>query len=98
MLKSRTILDRVAKKAVIRINNRGTAGFFGFLSAKSWLFIGVMMGSGMVLRRIVIHPDMIGAGIMGAIYIGVGSALLIADRIFLYAFYVNFLKGKHKPS
>jgi hypothetical protein len=96
MLKSRAILDKVAKKAVIRIYNRGTAGFSGFLSTKSWLFIFLMMGSGMVLRRTVIHPNIIGAGIMGAIYIGVGSALLIADRIFLSAFYFNILKGKHK--
>jgi hypothetical protein len=95
VLKSRTVLDRTAKKAAARILDRGTAGFFGFLSVKSWLFIAVMMSAGMILRRIVVHPGAIGAGVMGAIYIGIGSALLIADRIFLYAVYVNWRDSVH---
>ncbi|MBN1604818.1 MAG: hypothetical protein JW915_24635 [Chitinispirillaceae bacterium] len=92
-IKSRAVLDRIAKNAVARIYARGTADFFGFLSGKSWLFIWGMMGGGMILRRIVVHPGVIGAGVMGAIYIGVGSALLIADRIFIHAFYVTIRSG-----
>ena len=92
-IKSRTVLDHSAKRAVARIYSRGTAGFFGFLSGKSWVFIGIMMGGGMILRRIIVHPGVIGAGIMGAVYIGVGSALLLADRIFLHALYINMRSG-----
>ncbi len=83
--KSRYLLDRVAVKAVARIRRRGVSCYFGFFSWKSWLLVAVMMGSGMILRRIVVDPDLIGAGIMGALYLGIGSALLIADRIFWLA-------------
>jgi hypothetical protein len=93
-VKSHSILDMSANKAVARILGRGTSGFFGFLSVNSWVFIAVMMGGGIILRRIVVHPGVVGAGILGAIYIGVGSALFIADRIFMYAFYVNWRSGK----
>lgn len=82
VIKSRYLLDRVARKAVDRIRARGHACFFGFFSVKAWAFVGLMMGMGMLLRRLVVQPDMIGAGIMGAIYIGVGMALALADRIF----------------
>lgn len=85
VLKARLLLDRVATTAVARIRERGRAHFFGFFSARSWLLVGVMMGGGMLLRRLVVHPDVIGAGIMGAIYIGVGTALLLADRAFWHA-------------
>jgi hypothetical protein len=82
VVKSRALLDRVARKAVARIHDRGTAGFFGFFSLRSWALIGLMMGGGIALRHMVVRPGVIGAGIMGAIYIGVGTALLLADRIF----------------
>ncbi len=82
LLKARLLLTRVAVKAVDRIRTRGRAHFFGFFSAKSWALVATMMGAGMVLRRLVVHPDAVGAGIMGAVYIGVGTALLIADQVF----------------
>jgi hypothetical protein len=85
VVKSRFLLDRVARKAVVRIRERGRACFFGFFSVKAWAFVALMMGSGMILRRIVVQPDVIGAGIMGAIYLGVGTALALADRIFWHA-------------
>lgn len=85
VVKARLLLDRVATKAVARIRERGRAHFFGFFSARSWLLVGTMMGGGMLLRRLVVHPNAIGAGIMGAIYIGVGTALLLADRVFWHA-------------
>ncbi len=81
-IKARVLLDRVARTAVMRVLARGKAGFLGFFSVRSWMLIAVMMGGGIALRRLVVHPGVVGAGIMGAIYIGVGTALLIADRIF----------------
>jgi len=86
VFKSQVLLDRVARNAVEHIRARGRAHFFGFFTIRSWALIAVMMGGGMLLRRLVVHPDLIGAGIMGAIYIGVGTALALADRVFWRAF------------
>lgn len=85
VIKSKALLDRVAARAVARIRARGRASFFGFFSLKSWALIAVMMGGGIALRQLVVHPNAIGAGIMGAIYIGVGTALALADRVFWHA-------------
>lgn len=85
-VKARYLLDRVAAKAVARIRARGRACFFGFFSLRSWALVALMMGTGMILRRTIVHPGVIGAGIMGALYIGVGAALAIADRFFWKAF------------
>jgi hypothetical protein len=82
VIKSRFLLDRVARKAVARIRQRGRACFFGFFSVKTWAFVALMMGGGITLRHFVVNPDAIGAGIMGAIYLGIGTALAVADRIF----------------
>jgi hypothetical protein len=82
VLKSKVLLDRVAHKAVERIRARGRAHFFGFFSVRAWGLVALMMGGGIVLRGIVVQPGVIGAGIMGAIYIGVGTALLLADGVF----------------
>jgi len=80
--KSRLLLDHVSRRAVTRIRLRGRASAIGFFSRKSWMLIGVMMFGGILLRQLFVHPGQIGAGILGAVYIGVGSALLLADRIF----------------
>jgi hypothetical protein len=85
VLKARLLLDRVAEQAITRIQERGRASFFGFFSLKSWGFIVLMMGGGMILRRIVANPSTVGAGFMGAVYIGVGTALVLADRHFWMA-------------
>ncbi|MDZ4179938.1 MAG: hypothetical protein U1E29_12030 [Coriobacteriia bacterium] len=82
VLKSKVLLDRVAHKAVERIRARGRAHFFGFFSARAWSLVALMMGGGIALRGMVVQPGVIGAGIMGAIYIGVGTALLLADGVF----------------
>ncbi len=81
-LKSRYLLDRVASKAVARIRGRGRAGVLGFFSVRAYLLVAVMMGGGIALRRAVVDPDAVGAGILGAVYLGIGIALVIADRIF----------------
>ncbi len=85
VVKSRLLLDRIARKAVVRIQERGRACFFGFFSVKAWAFVALMMGGGITLRHLVVNPNMIGAGIMGAVYIGIGTALALADRIFWQA-------------
>lgn len=90
--KSRFMLDRVAVKAVARIRRRGVSCYFGFFSWRSWLLVAAMMGGGITLRNLVGAPGVFGSGIMGAIYMGIGAALLIADRIFWLAFF-----QKHMP-
>jgi len=85
VIKSRFLLDRVARKAVLRIKQRGRACFFGFFSAKTWVLVALMMGGGITLRHFVVNPGAIGAGIMGAMYLGIGTALALADRIFWHA-------------
>lgn len=82
VIKSKYLLDRVAWKAVERIRARGRSCYFGFFSWKSWLMIGLMMGGGITLRHLFVHPGVVGAGILGALYLGIGLALLFADRIF----------------
>lgn len=83
--KSRLLLDRVARKGVARIHERGRACYFGFFSWKSWLFVATMMGGGILLRHSGLRP-----GILAVIYIGVGTALLLADRIFWAAAAASF--------
>jgi hypothetical protein len=82
VVKSRYLLDRVARKAVARIRDRGTACFFGFFSVKTWIFVALMMGGGITLRHFIVRPNAIGAGILGALYLGIGTALALAVRIF----------------
>ncbi len=80
--KTRFVLDGVATRAVQRIRERGRACVFGFFSWRSWLFVGVMMGGGIAIRNAFVRPGVVGAGILGALYVGIGSALLVADRAF----------------
>ncbi len=63
-----------------RINTRGHACFFGFFSVKSWLFVLVMMGGGILLRGTAIPRS-----VLGVIYVAVGTALIFADRIYWIA-------------
>lgn len=85
VVKARYMLDRVARKAVSRIEGRGSAFILGFFSIRSWALVALMMGGGIALRTAFVDPTAIGAGILGAVYIGVGTALLIADRVFWHA-------------
>ena len=77
VLKSRYLLDGVARKAVSRIRARGRACFFGFFSWKSWGFVALMMGGGILLRNAGTPP-----WVLAIVYLGVGTALLVAERIF----------------
>jgi hypothetical protein len=82
LVKARLILIRYAQKAVRRIRTRGRACFFGFFAPTSWLFIVVMMGGGMMLRRTPLVDYWWGRTFLGILYVAVGTALLIADVIF----------------
>jgi hypothetical protein len=87
VIKSRYLLDRIARKAVARIRQRGKACVFGFFSVRSWAFVALMMGGGIAIRNAIVSPGVIGAGILGALYLGIGTALFIADRVFWHAVY-----------
>lgn len=82
MIKARYVLIRYADKAVARIEHRGRACFFGFFSAKSWLFVLVMMGGGLALRQTPLVDYGWGRASLAVLYVAVGTALLIADRVF----------------
>jgi hypothetical protein len=82
LVKARLILIRYAQKAVRRIRTRGHACFFGFFAPTSWLFILVMMGGGMLLRRTPLVEFWWGRTFLGILYVAVGTALLIADIVF----------------
>jgi hypothetical protein len=82
LVKARLILIRYARKAVRRIRTRGHACFFGFFAPSSWLFILVMMGGGMMLRRTPLVDYWWGRTFLGILYVAVGTALLIADVVF----------------
>jgi len=85
IIKARYILIRYATKAVARIRRRGHACYFGFFSLKSWLFVIVMMGGGILLRHSALIHYVWGRAFLSILYIAVGSALAIADRIFWIA-------------
>lgn len=89
MAKERYILNNYARKAVIRIHQRGTAFLLGMFSLKSWIFILVMMGGGIALRHSVLADpsDTIrwGRDALAVLYVAVGTGLLMADRIYWQA-------------
>ena len=68
-----------------RIQRRGHACFFGFFAPTSWLFVIVMMGGGMLLRHSALVNYAWGRASLSTLYIAVGTALAIADRIFWIA-------------
>lgn len=81
VVKARLVLVRYAHKAVDRITGRGRACFFGFFSWTSWGFIVVMMGGGTLLRHSPLVDSATGRALLSVVYIAVGTALLIADRV-----------------
>jgi hypothetical protein len=81
VVKARLVLVTYAHKAVDRITRRGRACAFGFFSWTSWGFIAVMMGGGILLRHSALVDSSAGRGVLAVVYIAVGTALLIADRV-----------------
>jgi hypothetical protein len=85
-IKAQFILIRYADKAIARIQHRGHKCFFGFFGWSSWGFIAGMMGTGIILRIFTPLPTVWwGLIFLAILYIAVGTALLIADRIFWLA-------------
>ena len=75
ILKGHLVLDRVARKAIIRIRLRGRERcLFGFFSWQSWLLIACMMGGGIALRNSGAPP-----AFLGVLYMAVATALLYGD-------------------
>ena len=76
LIKSRMILDQVARDGVARI-----AGFTGTIcigavySWKTWLSVLAMMVIGVALRRLQVAPPLV-----GGICVAVGSALVYSSR------------------
>jgi hypothetical protein len=75
-IKSRFVLDRAAQRVAGRILARGDGRCLGgFLSLRTWGLVVLMMAGGRVLRSTVAH------GIVGPLYIAVGTALVLASRV-----------------
>ena len=82
LVKARLILIRYARKAVEAHPHPRSRLLLRFLRASSWLFILVMMGGGMLLRRTPLVDSWSGRTFLGILYVAVGTALAIADVIF----------------
>lgn len=98
VFKWRMLLEPVAIKAVDRIRERGRAGVLGFFSARAWAFVAIMMGGGIAIRNAVVHPGVIGAGILGALYLGIGTGLFVADRVFWHAVFDRHASGAKRTT
>ena len=94
-VKGRFILDKMAKKNVARIAERGPgAPWWGFYPLRTWILVAIMMGTGIVLRTVI--PDIVWKGAaatpalyfacIGLIYLAVGVALIHASRTWWGAF------------
>lgn len=91
VLKSRFMLDRVARRIVGRIRRRGDGRCIGgFLSPRSWFFLGAMVGCGRLLRASPLPHTAV-----GVIYVAVGTALLVSARAFWFAWQRH---GETSPS
>jgi len=76
VVKSRLVLDRAARRGVDRICARGDGRCLGgFLSLRTWGLVVLMMVAGRLLRNTLAH------GIVGPLYIAVGSALFLSSRL-----------------
>lgn len=81
MVKARLVLSGYAERVVQRLRDRGRSCFFGFLAPKSWAFIAVMMGGGILLRHSALAGTGWGRAVLAMLYLAVATALLIADRV-----------------
>ena len=74
--KSRLVLDRAARGIVERIRARGDGRCLGgFLSLRTWALVVFMMTAGRLLRGTLAR------GIVGPLYVAVGTALCISSRL-----------------
>ena len=77
VFKARFVLDRAARTIVDRIRERGDGRCLGgFLSVRSWALVAAMAASGRLLRG-----SHVARGLLGVLYIAVGTALLLSSRV-----------------
>ncbi len=80
VVKSKVVLDLTARRVVGRIVERGDGRCLGgFLSLRSWGLVVVMVLAGRLLRGTLAR------GIVGPLYIAVGTALCLSSRISWHA-------------
>lgn len=76
VVKSRLALDRAARRVVDRICVRGDGRCLGgFLSLPTWGLVVLMMVAGRLIR------GTLAGGLVGPLYIAVGTALCLSSRI-----------------
>ena len=76
VVKSRFVLDKAARRVIERIETRGDGRCLGgFLSLRTWGLVLLMMVAGRLVR------GSLARGIVGPLYIAVGTALCLASRI-----------------
>jgi len=79
-VKSRLVLDAAARRIVARICARGDGRCLGgFLSLRTWGLVFLMTVAGSLLRGTLAR------GIVGPLYITVGTALCLSSRLFWHA-------------
>jgi hypothetical protein len=77
VFKARFVLDRAARTIVDRIRERGDGRCLGgFLSVRSWALVAAMAAGGRFLRG-----SHVAQGLLGVLYIAVGTALLLSSRV-----------------
>ncbi len=77
------VLDRAARRIVVRIGARGEGRCLGgFLSLKTWMLVACMMGLGRLLRTGLLPLHWI-----GLLYTAIGTALVVGARNFWRAWY-----------
>ncbi len=75
--KARFVLDRAARTIVDRIQERGDGRCLGgFLSVRSWALVAAMAACGRFLRG-----SHVARGLLGVLYVAVGTALLLSSRV-----------------
>jgi hypothetical protein len=80
MAKGHFLLDRVARRSVSRIIERGpNAPIWTFYGVRTWLLVGLMMGSGIALR-LLFNFEHWQFFYLGFLYVAVGVALVLASR------------------
>ncbi len=86
LVKSTLILDKTAKKNIVRIDELDAdAGFFSMFSSRSWWLILGMCFIGLFVRHAGFSYE-----IVGAVLFTVGSALMFSSRHTWKAWFTNF--------